>query len=533
MNTVRRSLAGLGRCGARLLAGWRDEPWPRLAALAAGILLALALPGPSLWPLALVVPALLRRSLAGTTGWAAFRRGWLAGFAQWVVAVAWVYIVLHRFGHLPAALAVIAVALMAALMGLGWAVAGWGTRLLHERWQPLALPVLLVAFEQIQHLPPWIFPWNPVAAALTAWPPLLVPAPVVGAAGLSLLVYLTGSGLALVVEPGRRRAGAAILAATAVITAVTVAAAPAATPTGPPRTVAAIQPNIALEERWDADNERRIEDTVWRLSDEAARRGASLVVWPESAVPRIVDRDGEYRRSIEQFTARHGAWLLFGSIGIGEDEGEYYNSVYVASPAGILPGRYSKIHLVPFGEYVPLVGALPFLRPLVREVGSFLPGDNPMPLPSPLGPAGVAVCYEVAFPDLAADQVRRGASVLVTITNDGWYGDSAAPRQHLALAVLRAAENRRFMIRAANTGISAIIDPTGRIVQRLDIGQSGMLLGEVAPLYLVTPAARFGDAIRAGFGAAGAGVILAGVWRRRRTITVPTVSGLNARGNDD
>jgi len=175
---------------------------------------------------------------------------------------------------------------------------------------------------------------------------------------------------------------------------------------------------------------------------------------------------------------------------------------------------------------------LPFLRPLVREVGSFSPGDNPLPLPSPLGPVGVAVCYEVAFPDLAADEVRHGASVLVTITNDGWYGDSAAPRQHLALAMLRAAENRRFMIRAANTGISAIIDPTGRILERLEMGRSGMLLCKVAPLYVVTPAARFGDAIRSALGAAGAGVILAGVWRRRRTIEGPAGGGLQARGND-
>ena len=184
---------------------WR--PW--LLAAGSGVAMALALPGPGIVPLVLVVPGLLRRALTGLHGWRAFRVGWLAGFAQWVIAVPWVYIVLHRHAHFQAALAVLAVALVAGILGLTWAIAAWATSRLPETWRVAALPLALAAFEELQHFPPWIFPWNPAAAALTPVPTLLSPLPVTAAIGLSLLVLLLGSSLAALLEPRTRRAGAA------------------------------------------------------------------------------------------------------------------------------------------------------------------------------------------------------------------------------------------------------------------------------------------------------------------------------------
>lgn len=474
-----------------------SDRWRRRGyAVGAGFALALALPGPGLVPLLLLTPGLLRRALAGTQGWAAFRLGWLAGTAQWLAAVPWVVIVLHRYGHVPLAVALLGWVVMAAILGVTWALASWATTLAPLRRHLLILPLALAAVEVLQGYPPWGFPWNPVAAAATPWPWLLAPLPVVGSAGLSLLLLALGAGLDGLVERTGRRMGLALVGGAVTGFAITAALAPAPQAAGEAVRVAALQPNVPLEYRWDAENLARIEDNVWELSTLAAKAGAGWVVWPESAVPRQVERDAVHRGRIETFTRRQEVWLTVGSIGTSPAGAEYFNSIFTASPAGLLPHRFDKMHLVPFGEYIPVLGRVPFLRPLVREVGSFTPGRSTLPVPGPVGPTGLAVCYEVAFPSLAAAEVRAGAAILATITNDGWYGDSAAPHQHLALAVLRAAETRRYMVRAANTGISAIVDPRGRIVERLAFGERGLALSAVRGMAGVTPAARWGFALR-------------------------------------
>lgn len=487
---------------------------PTLLAAAAGVSLALALPGPGLVPLVLLVPGLFGRALGSSRGWGAFRCGWIAGTAQWLVAVAWVVIVLHRYGHLALPLAILGLLVMAGILGLGWALVAWGVGRVPGIWRVGLLPLALAAFEQVQHLPPWIFPWNPAAAVATAWPPLMAPLPVLGTAGLSLVIYLAGSGLDALLDRSRRAAGALALLAASAGFLVGAIAAPPFHPTGARERVAALQPNVPLEYRWDGNNLAAIQGRVEGLTAAAASAGARWVVWPESAVPRIVERDGAYRAGIEGLARAHGIWVTVGSIGEGPGDEDYANSVFQVSPGGVIPWRYDKVHLVPFGEYVPLAGQIGLLRPLVREVGSFTPGRSVLPLPSPVGPAGIAVCYEVAFPSLYAAEVRHGAEVLVTVTNDGWYGDSAAPRQHLALARLRAAENRRFLVRAANTGISAIIDPTGRLVTSLEFGREGIVAGEVYGGTGLTPAVRWGWLVAAGMPLCAVGAILIGTRRR-------------------
>jgi len=480
------------------------------------VALALALPGPGLVPLLLLTPGLLRRALAGTRGWAAFRVGWLAGTAQWLAAVPWVVIVLHRYGHLPLPVALLGWVAMSTILGLTWALAAWATGHVEERSRLVLLPLALAAVEVLQGYPPWGFPWNPVAAAATVWPWLLAPLPVVGATGLSLLLLAFGAGLDGLATRGGRRVGAWLAGLAVAGFALAAALAPSPAPAGEPVKVAALQPNVPLEYRWDAENLARIEENVWELSTLAAQAGAHWVVWPESAVPRLVERDAAHRTRLEAFSRRWGVWLTVGSIGLSPSGGQYFNSIFTAAPAGLLPHRFDKVHLVPFGEYVPVVGRVPFLRPLVREVGSFTPGRSTLPVPGPAGPTGYAVCYEVAFSQLLTAEVRAGATILATITNDGWYGNSAAPAQHLALAVLRAAETRRYLVRAANTGISAIIDPRGRIVQRLGFGQRGLVMAEVRPMAGVTLAARRGPGLR---------WLLVGVWVAAIIIGRPRSSG--------
>ncbi|MCS7182214.1 MAG: apolipoprotein N-acyltransferase [Thermoanaerobaculum sp.] len=488
--------------------------WRGILAGAAGLLWALALPR---WhwvgtlPLAAVA---LLSACRGLSPRSALFLGFLAGFCHWVFSVFWVVEVMTRYGHLAGALAFLALGVMSAVLASFWGLAAWLSRKVRHPWRGVALALGLTVGEVVQGLPPWNFPWNPLVTALVPWPFLLAPLPVLGATtyGLALRVVLFGAAEA-VVEPSWKP----IRAVGAALGVVFLAglASPVFRPAGGPLWVAAIQPNVPLEVRWDAQNLGDIEGRVWRLSEQAVQRGAQWVVWPESAVPRWLERDALYREALRRFSASQGVWLTLNSIGFGE-EGEYFNSMYMVSPQGLVE-RYDKVHLVPFGEYVPDFGRLAFLRPLVREVGGFTPGREAKPLPGPAGPVGGAVCYEVAFPLHAAEQVRRGAKLLVTVTNDGWYGDSAAPYQHLALAILRAVEQRRYLVRAANTGISAIVDPYGVVQQQLPLDRQGLLVGQVQGSAQLTPAARLAPLLHLWPLMACAVVILAALGRRWTT----------------
>jgi apolipoprotein N-acyltransferase len=175
-----------------------------------------------------------------------------------------------------------------------------------------------------------------------------------------------------------------------------------------------------------------------------------------------------------------GASLLFGSPAYHRDPGglRYLNSAFLLSPDAQLLGRSDKIHLVPFGEYVPLGSFLPFVNKLVTGIGDYSPGEiNPLPIQG--HQLGVLICYEVIFPELAREYVRQGSDLLVNITNDAWFGDSSAPWQHLAMARFRAIENRVWLARAANTGISAFISPSGRVVEQTSLFDTGFLVGKV------------------------------------------------------
>ena len=186
--------------------------------------------------------------------------------------------------------------------------------------------------------------------------------------------------------------------------------------------------------------------------------------------------------------------LLLGALTL-EIEGrerKRYNSAIILDAERRLMGRYDKKVLVPFGEYVPRWARFAFTDSLVREVGAFTPGENPLVLPARV-PIGVAICFEVVFPDLAAAEVRAGSEIMTTLTNDGWYGLSWAPKQHFAQGRLRAAETQRWFVRAALTGISGFIDPFGQVEASLGVGETGLLTEVVQPMRGLGPRARWGD----------------------------------------
>ena len=284
-------------------------------------------------------------------------------------------------------------------------------------------------------------------------------------------------------------------------------------------TVGVVQGNIDQARKWDESYRQETVNRYNILSRQAAK-DTDLLVWPESATPFFYERELDYQHQVAQIVHDTNTPLLFGSPTLRRhaDGSPYlFNSAYLLGAQGTIAGRYDKRHLVPFGEYIPLKSILFFLEKLVVGIGDFEVGTGnliltlPQQEDRPILHFGVAICFEVIFPDLVRRMAKEGADFLVTITNDAWFGDSVAPYQHFGMVVLRAVENRLAFARAANTGISGFIAPTGHVIDTTPIFTQQALtekipLGTTASLY-----SQFGDVF------AWACVILTAVvgWTRR------------------
>jgi apolipoprotein N-acyltransferase len=262
--------------------------------------------------------------------------------------------------------------------------------------------------------------------------------------------------------------------------------------------IAMVQPAIDPLRKWDPSAREEILAVQEELSRAAAARGADLVVWPETSTPYVFAQDEVYASDPQRFAPDRrlrdrmigfvqslGRPLLFGSpaltkrtVGRGQAWSPVNRSLLLA-PSGRLEAQYDKIILVPFGEYVPLSRFLWFVRKLVPSEGDFVPGDGPTLFALHDAHLAVLICYEAIFPDFVRTMVARGADVLVNQTNDGWFGDSRAPVRHLAMAAVRAIENRVPLVRVANTGISAVVRPDGAIESAIPLGTRAVGIAEV------------------------------------------------------
>ena len=284
--------------------------------------------------------------------------------------------------------------------------------------------------------------------------------------------------------------------------------------------VAAIQGNIDQGEKWEADRSTRILETYLSLSESAAEEGVDWIVWPETAVPGVLENDSILRGRLADLATRHEVSLIVGGMGVEIDYEQrrfsaFFDSAFLLGPDGALEDRYDKTHLVPFGEFVPLRGLLgQFFQSLATGLSSsdVTPGDRPRNF-SVILPGmgieesgsekralvGVPICYELLFPDLVRRFGLQGAGALLAITNDAWYGRTGAPHQFLAMTAMRAAENGIPVVRAANTGVSALIDARGRIQGRSPLFEEAYVVGTIEmPLVgdrnpASTFYARFGD----------------------------------------
>ncbi|MBN2418865.1 MAG: apolipoprotein N-acyltransferase [Deltaproteobacteria bacterium] len=254
-------------------------------------------------------------------------------------------------------------------------------------------------------------------------------------------------------------------------------------PDTPKINVAVIQGNIDQAVKWDEEFREETVEKYIRLTRRSYHTQPDIIIWPETAVPFFFQDENPLSKKISDLARESDAHLIFGSPAYREESGRilYYNSAWCISPDGSINGQYNKNHLVPFGEYVPLHNLLPFIYRLVPAAGDFSRGDSIDPILLDDISSGILICYEVIFPTIARGQVIKGAGILINITNDAWFGISSAPYQHLFISVFRAIENRRPLIRSANTGISAIISATGEVVLQGDLLTEEVLTGKITP----------------------------------------------------
>jgi apolipoprotein N-acyltransferase len=324
----------------------------------------------------------------------------------------------------------------------------------------------------------------------------------VGAYGVSFLVMLVAVGIAAtgaLLAARRPRAWRPLIAAVALPLVLLPAAARWSLPRAAVEKLRAtfagvpvrlLQPNVADQVGFDAHQALLDYRHVVQMSYAACTPGA-LVVWPESAGwPFEYHRDRFLDRDLQSMVDR-GCGVVFNTdTPVAPGAEQAYNSAWLLSPTAA-PTRYDKRHLVPFGEYVPLEQVLFFAKTVARNVGQFRPAAGLALLPWRGELLGPAICYEVVFPEETAALTRAGATILISVVNDGWYGDTAAPWQHLRAARFRAAENRRPLLRAAITGVSAVIAPDGSVLGQLAVGDEGVLRANVAGERLLTPYARW------------------------------------------
>jgi apolipoprotein N-acyltransferase len=419
--------------------------------------------------------------------WQGFLLGYFCGILWYLGTCYWVYDTMHQYGGLGAPIALSVLVLFSLYLGLYHGVFGLILAVLarkgsYNRYALLAAPFLWVAVELARTRVSG-FPWNLLGVTQIDNVPLTRIATFTGVYGLSFEIALVNAAFAAAFfVPRARRRTLLIASLSAAVLLQTGRWMPLPMLPSDHRAVL-LQQNLPAEsEPWTTDDFAR---NLREFSDlsikEASSIRADLIVWPESPAP-FQTNDMIFRNAVSDLARRSQAWLVVGAIGVDSPQ-KVFNSATLVSPTGEWDGRYSKIHLVPFGEYVPFASVFSFASGLTQAVGNFTPGTSHTPLQAGNQKLGIFICYESIFPDEVRQLVAQGAQVLVNISNDGWYGDSGAWAQHLNQARMRAVENHRWLLRDTNTGFTASIDPYGRVIAHLERKKRTAL---VAPYGLIS-----------------------------------------------
>ena len=479
--------------------GWAKPDRCLLVAAGSGILLAAAFPRPDLYPLAWIalIPLLLVMRQRP------FATGFTAGLVFFAAVLYWLNLVMTTYGGLSPVLSLLAYLFLLSYLAVYFGLATWLAVTLEKNLKIpylFTLPPIWVAFEYLRS---WLFtgfPWGIIGYSQQNFSVAIQSSDVTGIYGVSLMLVAVNCALAGIIATPKR--GLAQLGVVATIMISISHFGYGVWRQGQPLEqrqeqlqVALIQGDIAQGQKWQPQQRQATIDKYISLSTTASSSNPDLLIWPEAATPFFLQDDSKLAVEVKALPRQLNIPLLVGSPAYSQATAgkyQYYNRAYLFAATGEEIGHSDKIHLVPFGEYVPLGKLLAFINKMVVGMGDFSPGKI-QPLPLDGHSLGVLICYEAIFPQLARQYVLGGSDLLVNLTNDAWFGRTSAPYQLLAMTRFRAIENRIWIARAANTGISAFVSPAGRVVAASPIFEPLHLSGTVGLGAKATFYTRYGD----------------------------------------
>lgn len=450
-----------------------------------------------------LVPLLGALNRAATFG-QALLLGFVTGVVSYLGIIYWIAYVIVHYGYLPLYIGILLMLLLVCYLSLYVSLfAAFVFYFRNHLSLYLTAPVLWVCFEYLKSVVLTGFPWENLGYAQYRNIYFIQFADVFGVFGLSFLIVLVNVAVFRLLTEWTRKAYAAAGVVFLVIAVVHVYGVWRITQVeecmrnAEKMDVSLIQGNIDQSIKWSPEFQQETLHRYERLSQKNAPPEGGLIVWPETALPFEFREQNDPPYQIVQLVNQTKSWLLLGSVRRigGPRTGSYFNSAYLLSPEGEIKGRYDKVHLVPYGEYVPFRGLVPFVQGFTKEIGDFTAGNGFFPLGMHQKKIGVLICYEAILGQAARAYKRRDADLLVTISNDAWFGKTSAPYQHFSMMVLRAVETRLYLIRAANTGISGIVDAAGRILNATAIFKEDALNGEIRFIRMTTFYAKHGDVL--------------------------------------
>jgi apolipoprotein N-acyltransferase len=422
------------------------------------------------------------------------------GLIYWIVFVTVVY------GYYSYYVAFLLMILLAAYLSIYFALFAAGIVYLRNNSIPfiVSAPILWVVLEYIKSNVFTGFPWENLAYSQYLYNNIIQIVDILGGYGLSFIIVLLNV-IAYDLLTNRNEKsristeiviGISLLIFIFFYGEIRAKQVQKAINESPAMKIDLVQGNIDQSIKWSTQYQKDTID-IYQTLTLASRRYSvpGMIIWPETAVPFYFQNESVLKQKIISLALQTGNWLLFGSPSYIDEQGNisFLNTAFLLSPNGDVVAQYNKVHLVPYGEYVPLRRFFPFIGKLAAGVGDFKAGDGFIPIRKNGEKIGVLICYEGILPEAGRTYKKNGASLLVNITNDAWFGDTSAPYQHLSMTVFRAVENKVFLARAANTGISAIVDPTGKILRQSRIFERTIVHGEIKYLNIPTYYAKYGD----------------------------------------
>jgi apolipoprotein N-acyltransferase len=511
-----------------------------LQTLSSGLLFGLAFPPTGWKPLAWLALAPLMVALRAGSFRQALALTWVWCLTSSYVIGDWFPTSVSEYFHQPMAIAIaIYFAVFTVMAGPYYVAFAWAYRALARHFR-MMLPLLAAAaWAAAEMLRGRLFngtpffignPWGLIGYSQADWLPMVQIASLTGIYGVSFVVVCVNAAVAELWIwrsdwNGRSGAGGAKGLALATFPAVasliygivTLASADRELETWPATSVAIAQGNVSMSSQWRSDNYGRNLETYLRLTLEASRNGKpEIVFWPESAMTFFLEDEPRYAGAIARVLAAENVELVAGGPrSIPGNAPSYFNSIYTLAPDGAIRGRYDKQYLVPFAEYFPL--KIDLLERNFGRVRFFSPGDSTKPIPTRAGPAGVVVCNETMLPEVVGDRVRAGATYLVNPSNDTWISAEKYVEQQFDIAVVRAIEQRRYLVRASTSGPSAVIDAYGRSAKRTAAQERQILSAEVRTQRARSVYGRLGDLFAIASGIVVAAAVATGQRRARQS----------------